>query len=240
LQSCKIQPKVKNENWDLHQFYHYFCRQQFSDMKKLNLFLSLAIITFLSSCSVGRYLDQPAYLYVEGVSSVSIGGESQKYINWHNQEMYSVKFNSELDSQLATYNIMITNNASVSYDRIFSVRFTDISLHETYTIETLYPDSLSNIAETYYLSDCSVSADFDVYSGIENNGSHIKSGSVSSFKEEELSNKRTFWQILFGTNKDNSEYHYKELSEDVFDELCEKTARKAAAKISRIISRELK
>jgi hypothetical protein len=209
-------------------------------MKKNNLFFSLAIITFLSSCSVGRYLDEPTYLFVDGASTVVIGGESQKYINWQNQDLYALNFNSELDSQLATYNIIITSGARVSSDRIFSVRFSEISFFETYTIETLYPDSLTNIAETYFLSNCSVSADFDVYSGIENNGSHIKSGSVSSFKEEELSNNRTFWQIIFGTNKDNSEYHYKELSEDVFDDLCEKTARKAAAKISRIISRELK
>jgi hypothetical protein len=72
------------------------------------------------------------------------------------------------------------------------------------------------------------------------NKEHIKQIGAYSSDEERLNTNRTFWQILFGLNKDNSEYTYHELSSDVYDDLIRKAARKSAAKISKAISKHQK
>ncbi len=221
------------------QFFCIFVKQSF-DMKVFFYLISFSLLfASITACSVGRYLDSPAYIMLGDGAEVILSGESQKYLNWEQENAYLLKFNSELVDDLEKYNI-ITSVKPQNPDRFFSVNINKLTLNESFTVESIITDSLLNGSETYYVTSCSVNANFDVYSGYSSESRHVKSADVNSNKDEKLNNNRTFFQILFGTNKDNSQYHYNELNENVFEELCLKSAAKSAAKISRIISKELK
>jgi len=202
-------------------------------------FIALSFL-FFTSCSVGRYLDDPAYVFIPSTIDARMSNQSQKYLKTENPDYYSNLFLSEFDNELASLNIMMTRDIKTSGNNVFVLKNIDLSLSESYITETIYEDSLSYQSQNYQIVSCNVSIDFDIYSAGAGGSYLVKTSSAYAGEDEELSTNRTFWQFIFGVNKDNSVYTYKELNSDVFDELCKKTARRSAAKISRVLSRELR
>ncbi len=210
-------------------------------MKKYLYIVVISLFSgLMTSCTIGRYLDTPADLYINGSVSVSTESSSQKYINKQTDEYYGQIFIQELESSLAGYNITLIDKPDFTKSNLFSVKINNLEMEETYVTETVYPDTTSLIPETYNVTSCNVDVGFEVFKYSTSGEHSLKTSSVNVEKEEKLNTNRTFWQILFGTNKDNSQYTYHELSDNVFDDLVKKSARNVAAKISKAISREMK
>lgn len=217
-------------------------------MQKIVIMLKFKYLLFiltpfiLASCSIGRVLDKPAYVKVKNTNfTTEYQSEINKYLNLSEEDIYLQAFENQLEESLKSYNISIvtSSNGNVDPSNLYVIDVKRIYFEETYTIETEYMDSLAEYPESFEVVECDVNVETSLYE-IDNSGNEklMKSTTVYVDKEEKLSNNRTFWQVIFGTNKDNSEFTYKELNEDVFQDLCEKAARRVAAKTSKTIYKD--
>lgn len=208
-------------------------------------FLVLFLIFIADSCTIGKRIDKKQYLYLNiDKITVSIDNyNSNKYISNFSPEDYKIAYINELERCLADYNIVLLNESkehlTVKIAESFTMKLDEFKIKENYKIEQI-PDTYdSNLNKEIFITNCEIIIEFRI--GKEPlSFLAIKKHNIYVSKEEKLSNNRTFWQIIFGSNKDNSIYTYKELDKDVFMELTKKSARKTAAKISRIISKKLK
>lgn len=192
------------------------------------------------SCSMGRYLDSPAFVLIDGPYSVVIPEGEFKYLGNYESDKYENKFLSELESELERHNIYSMRLEPATSDKLFAVIITKLIFNEEFTTEVLTVDSLTETQKVYNVVSCYANAEFDInYSGYGGN-ELLKSSSAYSSKEEKFSNKRTFFQWVFGVNKDNTIFTYTELEEEVFIDLCEKTAKRTASKISKVLYKQLK
>lgn len=193
-----------------------------------------------SSCSVGRVLDDKAYVYVDGRRDIVFNSQSSKYLNSSNSDEYYLTFMREFDAALKVYNIELLSTNNLKQENLYISIAKPFEMSETYSVENIYSDSLSLIPETYKITKCGVNYDFDLYKSGSQGKEHLKGINVFCSDEEKLNTKRTFFQILFGANKNRTEFTYRELSSNVCDDLMRKTARRSAAKISKTISKDKK
>lgn len=207
-------------------------------------FLNTTVILIASclfiSCAVGHYLDKPAYVYIEGVDNFAVISEGDKYILNYDMDEYSRVYFAELEKSMQSYNMVPVYSVPSNSESYYKLSFDKVTIHESYTIEEVYTDTVSSIPEIFNLAECDFTSDFSVHKAGSSGWHHLKDKAIIVSKEEEISNNRTFFQILFGTNKDNSVYTYHELSPNIFKDLAEKCARRVAAKTSSVIGKEMK
>lgn len=210
-------------------------------MKRIsNLILILVVSCLFISCAVGHYLDKPAYVYIEGVDNFAVIAEGDKYILNYDLDEYSRVYFAELEKSMQSYNMVPVYSVPTNSAYYYKLSFNKVTIHESFTTEEVYTDTISPTPEVYLLAECDFTSDFSVHKAGSSGWHHLKDKSILVSKEEEINNNRTFFQILFGTNKDNSVYTYHELSPDIFKDLAEKSARRVAAKTSTVIGKEIK
>lgn len=215
-------------------------------MKNFRTDICLIIFCFLLiSCSVGRKLEKTHYLYLSSIdNSIKLENyDFSKYLKNTNSEKLKEIFIEEFRNRLKDYNIALlidkNENSSLKVLNSFTLRIQDLKYYEEVEIKEIKDNKQSQQVNTYYVTSCKLSLDF--YIGKEPfSFVGLKKHNVFAVKDEKLSTDRTFWQIIFGTNKDNSVYTYKELDKDVFEDLTRKVARKTAAKVSRIMYKKTK
>lgn len=215
-------------------------------MKNFRTNICLIILSFLLiSCSVGRKLEKTHYLYLLPIdNSIKLENyNSSKYLKNTNSEKLREIFIEEFRNRLKDYNIVLLIDKSEIYSlkvlNSFTIRIQDLKYYEEFEIKEIKDNEQSQQVNTYYVTSCNLSLDF--YIGKEPfSFVSLKKHNVFAGKDEKLSTDRTFWQIIFGTNKDNSVYTYKELDTDVFEDLTRKVAKKTAAKVSRIMYKKTK
>ncbi len=208
-------------------------------MKNKLLYIIGILLIVLSSCSVGRRLDDKAWIVVD-VSQYtdSYQTNSNKYIDETLSDKYFSEFLAELKSSLLSFNIeTISGEGNVNnYNSAYTIQINNAEYIERFETESVFIDGMSVSPEEFDVVSCHLYSGSKLFK-IDKNGRNnlLKTYAVSVTKSEKLSNNRTFWQLVFGSNKDNSEYTYKELDDDVFFDLSRKAARRSAAKISRTI-----
>ena len=107
-------------------------------MKKYLYIVVISLFSgLMTSCTIGRYLDTPADLYINGSVSVSTESSSQKYINKQTDEYYGQIFIQELESSLAGYNITLIDKPDFTKSNLFSVKINNLEMEETYVTETV-------------------------------------------------------------------------------------------------------
>jgi len=208
---------------------------------KFFIVLLLTAIVGLSSCNVGKVLDKPAYILIEKNSfSTYFDLMSEKYVDRQKSDEYISDFETKLEESLKTYNIELISSIDQFYEpgNVFMLELKRLDIDEKYETESVYMDSLSNYTETFDVVSCNVKAECYLFQ-VKSNGDkdNLRSIIVNADKDEKLSNSRSFWQVIFGSNKDNSDYTYKELDNDIIFTLCHRTARRVAGKSSRTIEK---
>ena len=206
-------------------------------VKSIFLFVIVAAVGF--SCSIGKTLEKTAYLSIDGNSFICHFSQAEsKYLNDRLGEDYKDEFVTELTESLTPYNFHVVSSPSEINENVsfYILEPEALNLDETYEIESVYMDSTSSFPETFDVVSCDVEVNCGLYK-LDGGGSKslIRNITVTVNKDEKLTNQRTFWQIIFGTNKDNSKYTYKELNDDVFFDLSRKSANRVAAKTSRLV-----
>jgi hypothetical protein len=189
---------------------------------------------------VGHYLEKPAYVYIEGVDNFAIIAEGDKYILNYDMDEYSRVYFAELEKSMQSYNMVPVYTVPANTAYYYKLSFNRVTIRESFEVEEVYSDSTSSTPEVYYLAECDFTSDFSVHKAGSSGWHHLKDKTIVVSKEEEVNNNRTFFQVLFGTNKDNSVYTYHELSTDIFKDLAEKCSRRVAAKTSSVIGNEIK
>jgi hypothetical protein len=208
--------------------------------KYFALLLAFVAFTF-SSCSIGKRLDNTAWIYVDTSGFTdSYSTSSDKYLDESAGDIYLSEFLDELKSSLSAYNIEVISAGTTHQDNnsIYFIEIKRLEFVEDYETESVYMDSTDYEPTTFNVVSCEVSAKSILYM-LDKGGHkvHVKDYSKTVGKDEKLSNNRTFWQIIFGANKDNSQYTYRELGEDVFIDLSRKAARQTSAGISRQLNK---
>ncbi|MDD2387730.1 MAG: hypothetical protein PHP52_13215 [Bacteroidales bacterium] len=212
-------------------------------MKNKLFYIIGILLIVLSSCSVGRSLDDKAWIVIDGSQyTYSFQINSNKYIDETLSDKYFSEFLTELKSSLLSFNIeTISGEANVNNcNSAYTIQINNVECIEMFETESVFIDGMSVSPEEFDVVSCYLNSDSKLFK-IDKNGRNnlLKTCTVSVSKSEQLSNNRTFWQIVFGLNKDNSEYTYKQLDNDVFFDLSRKSARHTAAKISRTIYKNL-
>jgi hypothetical protein len=215
-------------------------------MRKFSTIAFLFILTSLFfSCSIGRKLENTHYLYLTPIdNTIKLENYySSKYLKNKNFEKLKETFIEEFKNRLKDYNIVLLIERNDNHDlkvlNSFTIKIQELKYYEEFDIKEITGNRQAQEFNTYYVTSCNVSLDFCIgkepFSFVG-----IKKHNVFVGKDEKLSTERTFWQIIFGTNKDNLVYTYKELDKDVFEDLTRKIARKTAAKVSQIIYKKSK
>ncbi len=198
----------------------------------------LAILLFYS-CSIGKRLDRPAYVKIDNnCFKTEFDLSSEKYVDIEFSNNYIQDFEEELKEVFSTYNIHVLSSLQDVNDPkdAYILSLDNLLISETYEMESVYVDATSEFAETFNVVSCNVKTKCRLYMIDSHGDKFLLNDLISSVgKDEKLSNNRTFFQIIFGLNKDNTEYTYKELDDDVINRLCKRAARRIAGKISRKI-----
>ncbi|MDD3685431.1 MAG: hypothetical protein PHE56_01570 [Bacteroidales bacterium] len=179
-------------------------------------------------------------MFILKVLIISVIAEGDKYILNYDLDEYSRVYFSELENSMQSYNMVPVYTVPANTAYYYKLSFNRVTIRESFEVEEVYSDSTSSTPEVYYLAECDFISNFSVHKAGSSGWHHLKDKTIIVSKEEEVNNNRTFFQILFGTNKDNSVYTYHELSPDVFKDLAEKCARRVAAKTSSVIGKEMK
>ena len=186
-------------------------------MKKL-LFI---LVVLFSSCYVSKKLDSPATIRIGNNFDVMLEPcDGPKYINYSTKESYRSGFLEALENELKEHNLISQDSGKVNY----YLEITQLKVRENVSTETVNE-------ENFELHGCTVYFIGVLYE----NGQSIGELSADAARSEDTSNNRTFWEWVFGLNKDNSTYHVKEMSSGICEKLSEKCGKHACAVVTKRI-----
>jgi hypothetical protein len=204
--------------------------------------LSLIILTtgfMLSSCYLGKHIDENVNVFIESNYTASKGNSTgHTYIDNYSEFDYSKYMIENLISSLQICNVTVVDESNKDID--FVISLTSLDLEESTKTETVDDVNSEYNGRTYELATCEANADFSLYSNQSGSRSLIGSYSVFAEKEEKVKNSRTAVDYMFGSNKDNTEYRHKLLSDDVFKVLSEKCGNRISAKATKKMAKSFK
>ncbi|PIP55314.1 MAG: hypothetical protein COX07_00570 [Bacteroidetes bacterium CG23_combo_of_CG06-09_8_20_14_all_32_9] len=197
-------------------------------------FIFVILTTCLSGCYIGKPLKVKSTMYVFFASETGvltcINGKYAKETKWNE---YKNAFIDGLKKESSYYNLVITEDEKQSAD--FTLVISSFNVSESLSSETVNDVASPYNGKTFQLSSCNADATFKLYKG--NQEKLLGQWSANAYKDEKISNNRNFGDFVFGTNKDNSEYRYKELDDNICTTLSEKCGNHVIAKLTRKISK---
>lgn len=197
--------------------------------------LSIFIIIVLPSCYMGKPLKNKTNVYIDLSFETTVYNSliENKYSDKTKWKDYKDSFIKGLTSEGEYYNLQVADNTNQKID--FYLEIKSFSVSESNSSETVSDEKSPYNGKTFQLSNCSASSTFVLYQG--NKEKLLDEWSTSADKSEKISNNRNFGDYVFGTNKDNSEYRYKGLDDNICVELSEKCGKHVIAKLTRKISK---
>ena len=202
-------------------------------------FFGILLIVFISGCYWGKNLEKNQKIKIIDNFTPDIDNSiSSVYINNYNADDYQACCIDELRSNLENNNVTLINNNNSQID--FTIVIDKLLLQEKTKTETVNDESSPYNGQSYELIVCDVDIKFKLYKGDVKDNCLIDTYSINVNKEEKVTNNRNLGNYMFGTNKDNSEYRQKLLSDDIFKTLSEKAGRRTSAKVTKKISKRIK
>ncbi len=193
-------------------------------MKNLSYILFTLLIT---SCVPGKKIKGGASLgYDASNSNITVNGQD-KLIH-KSGDMVKAEFLEELTSSLDYHNISVNE-----IDSDFTLLITSIEYIESSHIETVNDVSSPDNGTSFTLYELSFTASFELWQ----NRTLIESWTDYTNAEDDLTSNRSFWQSIFGANKNSDQYRVKEVN---WDKALNKSARQTGRKISRLVHRHRK
>ncbi|MCD6366165.1 MAG: hypothetical protein J7L46_01355 [Bacteroidales bacterium] len=174
------------------------------------------------------------YLVIDTTFSVSIDTDNEViYLDNYSTTTYKETFIEQLLLAFSDKDIQMVfsenNNTNTFYLNIAKCRLT-----ENIRRETVEDTASEQYGQSYDLSTCEMKVEYVLST---HNHQTVGSWKTLSLRQETLSNSRSFFDWLFGVNKNNTEYHEKTLENDIFlqeiQTITERLARKIAKKIKK-------
>jgi len=195
----------------------------------------IILLLFLNSCYIGKPLKEPATMLVKFATETKVNAcINCKYISETKWNDYKQAFINGIKSESSFYNLTIVEDEKQSADFVLTI--SSFTVSESSSSETVNDVNSKFNGQTFQLSNCSADATFKLYNG--NHSKLLGEWSSNAFKDEKISNNRNFGDFVFGTNKDNSEYRYKGLDDNIFTVLSEKCGKHVIAKLTRKINKK--
>jgi hypothetical protein len=151
-----------------------------------------------------------------------------KYLELTGESSCREAFREQLNKSLADY--------SESKNESYLIIVDQIEFYERTDITTVTNPNNFYQTSTFNYTTCYVDVTFSVKS--INEDKIIRTEKISWYKSEDVTNNRSFLQILLGLNKDGSEYRVKSLSSSIFLKLSKQAAKKCSKKAIKIIKKE--
>ena len=204
-------------------------------MKFFNLILLSAIIFVAQSCYISKPLSEPKTIKIVANFTIEKNDYgNSKYINNYSTDDYKAKYLAELKKELDYYNLHETDKQNPDFTLVID----KLIISENISNETVNDEKSEYNGQTFEVSNCEITANFSLYSG--NIEKEITSTFASSTKDEKITNNRNLGDYILGSNKDNSTYRFKGLSDDIFVTLSGKTGRRTVAKLTKKIHKAIK
>ncbi len=205
-------------------------------MKKLFFSISFLLLC-LYGCYVGKPLKTKSTIYItfntETKVYSSFDGKYAKETNWSE---YKNAFINGLKSESGFYNLEVIEDEKVRTD--FTLEITKFYVSETSHSETVNDAASPYNGKSFQLSGCEANTTFVLYAGKKEK--MLGEWFTSATKDEKITNNRNFGDYVLGSNKDNSQYRYKELDDNICTTLSEKCGKHVIAKLTRKIAKNQK
>lgn len=200
------------------------------------IFICCLTYIMLISCYFGKHLDETKYIAVVDEFSPNTGNSTSfVYINNYTADDYKSYYLTKLTEELSYYNATVVDVSSQRVDYTLVIK--QLNLKESTKSEVVDDPSSEYHGQSYELIVCDADVSFSLYKGKVSDDKLIDQYTAAASKEEKVTNNRNLGDYMFGTNKNNSEYRHKLLSDDIFKDLTEKCANRTTAKITKKISK---
>ncbi|MFH2095790.1 MAG: hypothetical protein ABIJ16_08800, partial [Bacteroidota bacterium] len=194
------------------------------------------VLVMLNSCYFGKHLDETRYIAVTDEFSPYTGNSTSfVYINNYTISDYESYYLTKLTEELSYYNATVVDISSQRVDYTLVIK--QLNLKESTKSEVVDDPASEYHGQSYELIVCDADVSFSLYKGRVTDDKLIDHYTAGASKEEKLTNNRNLGDYMFGSNKDNSQYRHKLLSDDIFKDLTEKCANRTTAKITKKISK---
>ncbi len=196
-------------------------------IRKLPFILFFVLISYFGSFAQTLFL-------LDTTFSVNISADNDPvYIYNYSIAAYKITFIDDLREALRAKNIQLVLSIAENV-KPYYLNISKFRLSEEIHTETVDDTASEQYGQSYDLSTCEVKAEY-----VLSTPDHqiVGSWKSTSLREERLSNSRGFFDWLFGLNKNNTEYHEKELNNETFlnliESVCTRTAKKLVKKVKR-------
>ena len=156
---------------------------------------------------------------------------SSRYLNYNSKKEYKDFFLTNLKSELTFYNLHVISDTSISVDYVLII--SSLSLTEQSNSYTVNDDKSSDNRKTYPISLCKIEAQAFLYRGEHDH--LINKIDFYQSKEEKVTNQQNLFESIIGYNKDGKYYNHRSLSNNIFEDLCEKAGYKIAGRTTRLV-----
>ncbi|MFL5754143.1 MAG: hypothetical protein ACJ76F_12095 [Bacteroidia bacterium] len=205
----------------------------------LQKIISFSVFIFLlSSCYIPRGFEKQVSIKIaDGFNCELKSFVSQpQYLYYKTADEYKSSFLEGLKNETGySKNVFLVTADTARADYLLVVNYLYIS--ESDSRQTVNDPKSPDNGNTYLLASCDGRVSFEWYDAV--NGEKIRDGNASLVKTEKLKNNRNVVQLATGTNKDNTQYRQKMLSDDVCDDIARKCGSRtwsaASAKLARFI-----
>ncbi len=196
-------------------------------MKKIILLSGLILFSGILSFSQTK-------VFLDTTFSVSqTSDEGTVYLYNYAASLYKSVFIKELKEAFHVRNLELVTNISDTTG-FYSLNIAKFFLKEAIRTETVDDTASEQNGQSYQLSYCEVKSEYVISTSGHQT---IGSGKASTMREESISNSRSFFDWLFGLNKDHTEYHEKTLPQNIFlseiQQVASRIAKKTAKKIEK-------
>jgi hypothetical protein len=184
-----------------------------------------------SSCYVSKKLDSPATIKINSDFTITVNTCNEpKYVSTASSNDYKNHFLDALKSELKENNLTTKDSGNADYE----LTVTQLKVIEDMSSQSVSDDSSSMNGERFDVHGCGI----NFYGILYKNGNKVDELKADASKDEELTNRRTFFEWLFGVNKDHTSYHVKEMSSGICERLTEKCGKRTCAVITKKIVKE--
>jgi len=210
-------------------------------MQKNKIILFKCAVLFLfSTCTVfKKEIKKPVTVALMGTFSASIKQNAPyiKYANVHSTEEITIAFLKNFESEANT-----TKNVTFKFNdesADFTLTITSLEITESSKIETINDSKSPYNGQQIELNtvDCSVQI---AIINTKNKTKHLMDCSNIKSRSEKVKNNRDLGDLITGSNKDNTKYRTKLLSDNICVNLAEDVGRRVWVPITRRISKNLK
>lgn len=207
----------------------------------MRIFFYIIVITLLSSCTIfKKEISRPVTVYVDQTTPLphnNSNGIAVKYIgNVSDQAIGEGFMKNFLQEGANTKNVTLVQDENSAE---FTLKLVSFDITENSKSETINDSKSPNNGQQVVLNsvDCSVSYKLILN---KNKNKNLMTCSNIKSRSEKLKNNRDAGDLLFGTNKDRSQYRTKLMSDDICLNLAEDVGRRIWVPITRRIAKNLK